>query len=225
MDVTRLACVDEEAEADRRSPPSRCSWCWPAWRWRCACSLAAIASRRRSNRRPSAALGHPVTIRAAVPRLLPRVGLDLTGITIGAGARGHDRSGAADDRVPRAARRPCRGCRDLGRAQPHRRALGPQPARRARRCRAQTTTTTAPPALTIESIGSLALRDVTLVAGARTLLVDLDSSFTGGDRFVVSRHPGPIGGLGSRSPRASSPAWPGGPGPSRSTRRRSTSMG
>jgi len=32
----------------------------------------------------SAALGSPVTIAAAVPRLLPRVGLDLTGITIGA---------------------------------------------------------------------------------------------------------------------------------------------
>ena len=32
----------------------------------------------------SAALGSPVTIEAAVPRLLPRVGLDLTGITIGA---------------------------------------------------------------------------------------------------------------------------------------------
>ena len=52
---------------------------------------------------------------------------------------------------------------------------------------APSTRRTAPPALTIESIGTLALRDVTLVAGSRTLLVDLDSSFTGGDRFVVRR--------------------------------------
>ena len=49
------------------------------------------------------------------------------------------------------------------------------------------TASTAPSALKIESIGNLALRDVTLVAGSRTLLANLDSSLTGGDRFVVSR--------------------------------------
>ena len=49
------------------------------------------------------------------------------------------------------------------------------------------TTSTAPSALKIESIGTFALRDVTLVAGSRTLLANLDSSLTGGDRFVVSR--------------------------------------
>ena len=39
----------------------------------------------------------------------------------------------------------------------------------------------------IDSIGSLTLREITLVAGMRTLVVDLDSALTGGDRFVVRR--------------------------------------
>ena len=57
----------------------------------------------------------------------------------------------------------------------------------ARSMDSSNTTSTAPSALKIESIGTFALRDVTLVAGSRTLLADLDSSLTGGDRFVVSR--------------------------------------
>ena len=52
---------------------------------------------------------------------------------------------------------------------------------------AQKPSTTGPAALTIDSIGKLALRDITMVAGTRTLLVDLDSSLSAGDRFVIQR--------------------------------------
>ena len=134
----------------------------------------------------SAALGHPVTIRAAVPRLLPRVGLELTGVTVGAG-----REVTIDQaRLTTGLRALLSGrVEDAEVSVEHSRidvrwalsllgALADSAAR---------TTTPASTGLTIESIGTIALRDVTLVAGARQLLVDLDSSLTGGDRFLVHR--------------------------------------
>jgi uncharacterized protein involved in outer membrane biogenesis len=134
----------------------------------------------------SAALGSPVTILAAVPRLLPRVGLDLAGITVGA------RREVTIDRA-----RLTTGFRALIRGRVEDAEISVERSRIDLRWALSLlgaladadakTTTSAPAALTIESIGALALRDVTLVAGARTLLVDLDSSFTASDRFVVSR--------------------------------------
>jgi uncharacterized protein involved in outer membrane biogenesis len=135
----------------------------------------------------SAALGSPVTIQAAVPRLLPRVGLDLTGITIGA---------TREVTIDRA--RLTTGFRALLRGRVEDAEISVEHSRIDLRwalsllgaladSSPSKQTATAPAALIIESIGTLTWRDVTLVAGARTLLVDLDSSFTAGDRFVVSR--------------------------------------
>ena len=134
----------------------------------------------------SAALGRPVTIRTAAPRLLPRVGLELTGITIGTG-----REVTIDQaRLTTGFRALIRGrVEDAEVSVEHSRidvrwALGLLGALADAGTKKSTA---APAALTIDSIGTLALRDVTLVAGSRTLLVDLDASLTGGDRFVVRR--------------------------------------
>jgi uncharacterized protein involved in outer membrane biogenesis len=134
----------------------------------------------------SAALGRPVTIRTAVPRLLPRVGLELAGITVGAG-----REVTIDQaRLTTGFRALVRGRVEDAEISVERSRIDLRWALSLLGAVADSdkqTTTAAPAALTIESIGTLALRDVTLVAGTRTLLVDLDSSLTGGDRFVVSR--------------------------------------
>ena len=134
----------------------------------------------------SAALGRPVTIRTAAPRLLPRVGLELAGITIGTGRE----VTIEQARLTTGFRALIRGrVEDAEVSVEHSRidvrwALGLLGALADAGTK---TSTAAPAALTIDSIGALALRDVTLVAGSRTLLVDLDASLTGGDRFVVRR--------------------------------------
>ncbi len=134
----------------------------------------------------SAALGRPVTIRSAVPRLLPRIGLELAGISIGAGRE------VTIDQA-----RLTTGFRALMRGRVEDAEISIERSRIDLRWAlsllgafadsGSNATRATPAALQIDSIGTLALRDVTLVAGHRTLLVDLDSSLTGGDRFVVSR--------------------------------------
>ena len=115
----------------------------------------------------SAALGRPVTIRAAVPRLLPRIGLELTGITIGTGRE----VTIEQARLTTGFRALIRGrVEDAEVSVEHSRidvrwALGLLAA--LADSAGTTTATAAPTALTIESIGALALRDVTLVAGSR----------------------------------------------------------
>jgi hypothetical protein len=134
----------------------------------------------------SAALGHPVTIRAAVPRLLPRIGLELTGITVGA---------AREVTIDQA--RLTTGFRALLGGRVENAEISVEHSRidvrwafallGALADSAPRGTPPAPSALTIESIATIALRDVTLAAGSRQLVVDLDSSLTGGDRFLVRR--------------------------------------
>jgi uncharacterized protein involved in outer membrane biogenesis len=133
----------------------------------------------------AAALGSPVTIREAVPHLLPRIGLDLTGVTIGA---------KREVTIDRA--RLTTGIRALLGGRVEDADISVEDSRIDLRwalsllgalAGADPKAPSSAPALTIESIGTLALRDVTLVAGARTLVVDLDSSLTDGDRFVVRR--------------------------------------
>jgi uncharacterized protein involved in outer membrane biogenesis len=130
----------------------------------------------------SAALGRPVTIRAAVPRLFPRVGLELTGISIGTevsieqarlttGFRALVRRRVEDAEVSVE-----RSRIDLRWALSLLGALADAGTKSA---------ASTPSALTIDSIGALAIRNVTLVAGSRTLLADLDASLSGGDRFVI----------------------------------------
>jgi uncharacterized protein involved in outer membrane biogenesis len=136
----------------------------------------------------STALGRPVTIRAAVPRLLPRVGLELTGITIGEG-----REVTIDQaRLTTGLRALLGGRVEDAEVVVERSRIDVRWALTLLGALVDSSSTagTAPSALEIDSIGTLALRDVTLVAGSRTLLANLDASLTGltgGDRFVVSR--------------------------------------
>jgi uncharacterized protein involved in outer membrane biogenesis len=133
----------------------------------------------------SAAIGKPVTIRTASPHLFPRVGLDLVGISVGAknevsienvtlstGFWALLRRRVEDARVS-----VVRSQIDLRWALDLLAAFSAAPAASA---------SSGATAFTIDSIGDLALRDVTLVAGTRTLRVDLDSSLTGGDTLVIT---------------------------------------
>ena len=134
----------------------------------------------------SAALERPVTIRTAVPRLFPRVSLDLTDVTIGTARE------VTIDRI-----RLSTGLRALL----HRRVDDAQVSIERSRIDVRwalallaalvnpprTPAPPAPYALAIDSIGSIALRDVTLVAGPHSLLVDMDSSLTGADTFTIDR--------------------------------------
>ncbi len=132
----------------------------------------------------SAALGRPVSIKTATPHFLPRIGIDLTGIAIG---------NAQEVTIARA--RVTTGFRALLRRRVENADVAFERSRidvrwalgllevLARDRAASTAPASA--ALTIDSIGSLALHEVTLVAGTRTLVVDLESALSGGDRFVV----------------------------------------
>jgi uncharacterized protein involved in outer membrane biogenesis len=133
----------------------------------------------------TAALGQPVTIQSATSRIFPIVGVDLTGVVVGkarevtiervtlrTGLRGlfQRRVEDAEIRVARS-RIDVRWAIALLVALAGPVETGPAPS----------------PALTVDSISVIELRDVTLAAGDRTLLVDLDSSLTGGDRIVFNR--------------------------------------
>ncbi len=102
-----------------------CSWRWPvALALTVRVLLGGDRIKAAVESQASAALGQPVTIRAAVPRLLPRIGLELTGITVGAAREVTIDQARLTTGLPGAPRRPGRRRRDFGRAQPHRRALG-----------------------------------------------------------------------------------------------------
>jgi uncharacterized protein involved in outer membrane biogenesis len=132
----------------------------------------------------SAAIGRPVTIRAATPHLFPRVGLDLAGISIGARNEVSIESATLTTGLWALVRRRVEDARisvvhseidvrwalDLLAAFSGVASPGSTPSA----------------AFTVDSIGALALRDVTLVGGTRTLRVDLDSSLSGGDRLAIT---------------------------------------
>jgi uncharacterized protein involved in outer membrane biogenesis len=134
----------------------------------------------------SAAIGRPVAIRSATPHLFPRVGLDLTEIAIGASREvtiehatlTTGLKALLQRRVEDAEISIVRSQIDIRWALDLLAAFSAAPA---------SASASSAPAFAVESIGTLALRDVTLVAGKRPLHVDLDSSLTGGDRLVVSR--------------------------------------
>jgi hypothetical protein len=135
----------------------------------------------------AAALGRPVTIGRATPSLLPRVSLDLHDVAVGGGRevvierielstgiRALLRRRVEDARVSVE-----RSSIDIPWALALVAALGaPAPAT------VGTSPSGAAPALTIASIGSIVVTDVALVAGKRTLLVDLRASLDG-DRFII----------------------------------------
>ncbi len=134
----------------------------------------------------SAALGRPVTIRTAVSRLLPRVGLELTGISIGTGPE----VTIEQARLTTGFRALIRGRVEDAEVSVERSRIDLRWALSVLGALADAGTKSTgpePAALTVDSIGMLSFRDVTLVAGSRTLLVDLDSSLTAGDRLAIRR--------------------------------------
>jgi uncharacterized protein involved in outer membrane biogenesis len=134
----------------------------------------------------AAALGRPVTITTATPRFLPRIGLDLDGISIGAGREVSIDSvrlttgfrALLGGRVANADLLVERSSIDV------RWAIGLMNALGAANGAAAPSTGAA---LAIDSIDSLVLREVTLLAGPRPLVVDLEGAFTAGDRFLLRR--------------------------------------
>ena len=133
------------------------------------------------------ALGQPVTIRTASPRFFPRVSLDLDGIAIGS---------SREVRIERV--RLATGLRALVRRRVEEADVSVEESRIDVRWALALMAAMAgeapgakPPAapssytLTVDSVRTIALRDVTLMAGDRALLVNLDGSFTGGDRLVI----------------------------------------
>ncbi len=133
----------------------------------------------------SSALGHPVTVRQAELRLFPRVGLDLEGVAIGKAREisvGRIRlvtglSGLLRRRVQDASILVERSQVDM------RWALALLGALAGSNGGAQPTSS----ALTIESIGALGLKDVTLIAGRHPIILQMDSSLPTGDRLVLTR--------------------------------------
>ena len=147
------------------SSPS-CSSGSRRWRWRLASFSAATGIKRAIEAQAGAALGRPVTIGSAVPRFFPRVGLELTRRRDRRGARGRRSTTFACRPAFRgAAAPPRRGRRGLGRAQPHRSARGR--SRCSTRWPIRDAVARPRPAIAfaIDSIGSIAFSDVTLVAG------------------------------------------------------------
>ena len=132
----------------------------------------------------SAAIGRPVSIRAATPQFLPRVGLDLQGISIGGRDEVSIEHATLTTGLWALLRRRVEDARiSVVRSQIDLRwALDLLAAFSA----PASSSSPSSAAFTVDSIGTLALRDVTLVAGARTLRVDLDSSLSGGDRLVIT---------------------------------------
>jgi uncharacterized protein involved in outer membrane biogenesis len=136
----------------------------------------------------AAALGQPVTIQTAVPRLFPRVSLDLRGITIG---------NAREVTIEQV--RLATGFRALvqrriqdAEIQVERSQIDVRWALALLAALVDANTVEAPApaqssAFAIDSIGAITLRNLALVAGKHTLNVDMDSSLTGGDRFVIDR--------------------------------------
>jgi uncharacterized protein involved in outer membrane biogenesis len=141
----------------------------------------------------SAALGRPVVIRTAVPRLYPRVSLELTDVAIGSAREvtidyvrlSTGLRGLIQRRIESAEVSVERSRVDIRWALALVGALASPPT--------VPTPASSSYALTIDSISSIAFRGVTLVAGSHTLLVDMDSALAAGDRFIVSRLQGTSG--------------------------------
>jgi uncharacterized protein involved in outer membrane biogenesis len=134
----------------------------------------------------TAAVGQPVAVHEADLRLFPRVGLDLGGVAIGKAREinvGRIRlttglGGLLRRRVEDASILIERSQIDMAWA------LALVGALAGVNSGASTPTSSA---LAIESIGSLGLRDVTLLAGKHPIILEMDSSLPTGDRLVIKR--------------------------------------
>ncbi len=131
----------------------------------------------------TAALGRPVTIGSARPRLFPRVGLELGATTIGEGRE------VSIDRI-----RVSTGVGDLLRRRIQDATLlveGSTIDIRWALALLASMGEKGPDAaasegwFVVDSINQIATRDVTFTAGPRTLRVEMDAALSGGDRFVI----------------------------------------
>ena len=135
----------------------------------------------------SAAIGRPVTIGRATPAFSPRLSLDLRDVVIGASREvvleravvATGMRGLFSRRVDDASIAIERSTVDVPWALALFGALASHPT-------AGAPASSSPPALTITSISSIALSDITLVAGARKLAVDLRASLNG-DSLAIER--------------------------------------
>ncbi|HSC26629.1 MAG TPA: AsmA-like C-terminal region-containing protein [Vicinamibacterales bacterium] len=149
--------------------------------------LGGDAVRQAIETQASRAMGRPVRIASAVPRLFPRASLRLAGITIGEGpdltiehaSISTNLLGLLSRRVEEAEIGIERSRIDLQWALALFAALSDAPSGAG--------DAASPLPLTVVSIRRLALRDVELVSGSRSLLVDLDSTLTERDRLEVTR--------------------------------------
>jgi uncharacterized protein involved in outer membrane biogenesis len=137
----------------------------------------------------AAALGQPVVVQMATPRLFPRPGLELGGVIVGA------RQSATIGRV-----RLSTGLRPLFRRRIEDAEVLVERGRidvpwAIAAFAALTESAARPPGsfstypVTLGSIGAITLRQLDLVAGTRTVTVDFDSALTG-DRLAVTRMTG-----------------------------------
>ncbi|HET7219088.1 MAG TPA: AsmA-like C-terminal region-containing protein [Vicinamibacterales bacterium] len=135
----------------------------------------------------TAALGRPVHIATARPRIFPRASIDLGDVTVGEArevtiGRVLVSTGLAaliHRRVEEATVTIENSTIDV------RWAIALLAAMGNGRAAVPHAPGSAP--LVIDSIGRIALRNVTLLAGGRQFAADMDASLTGGDRFVVTR--------------------------------------
>jgi uncharacterized protein involved in outer membrane biogenesis len=131
----------------------------------------------------SRTLGQPVAIRAVTPRIFPRAALDLSGISIGSSRE------VTIEKV-----RLSTGLRALlGQRIEDADVLVETSQIDVRWAVAllgvlidTTPPSTSSPTFVIESVRSIAFRDVTLLAGQHRLLVDLTAALTAGDRLALS---------------------------------------
>lgn len=136
----------------------------------------------------TAALGRPVHVKTASPRIFPRPSIDLGDVVIGDArevtiGRVRVSTGLAallHRRIEQASLTIERSTIDVRWAIALLAALGSGPA-------AAPQPEGATPTIVIDSIGRIALRDVTLVAGGREFNAEMDAALSGGDRFVVQR--------------------------------------
>ena len=136
----------------------------------------------------AAALGRPVRIATATPTIFPRPSIDLGDVaigdkrevTIGRVLVSTGLSALIHHRIEEASITLERSTIDVRWAIALLAAMGSSPGGAAPPAGAA-------PAIVIDSIGRIALRDVTLVAGGRQFDAAMDASLSGGDRFVVHR--------------------------------------
>ena len=148
--------------------------------------LGGDAVKAAIEQQASAALGQPVTIEAAAPRIFPKPTIHLTGVTIGAGKQVTiERASLSTGLRALLSKRIEEGeLRIEGSRIDVRWALALLDALWSSQ---QPASAGSSAGFSIVSVTALSLRGIELIAAGRTLRVDMDSSLTGSDRLAVTR--------------------------------------